>query len=178
MGEKPIKVDEATDRVVTELAFFLRTTKKSVVATAVADYASRAGAYRHRIAASDGHGVLGLSAASGGPDTPETPEPPTVLALAPLDRLALRRDELIRAFAARQACEIRVAELEPEWMGVAELVLSAETDPIMSGTGEAMALSRIASKLLHLRVEVQSLTTLRLFAPATHRNALGLSRPL
>ena len=149
-----------------------------MVASAVADDASRAGAYRHRIAASDGHGVLGLSAASGGPDTPETPEPPTVLALAPLDRLALRRDELIRAFAARQACEIRVAELEPEWMGVAELVLSAETDPIMSGTGEAMALSRIASKLLHLRVEVQSLTTLRLFAPATHRNALGLSRPL
>ncbi|GAA2035450.1 hypothetical protein GCM10009819_19910 [Agromyces tropicus] len=44
MAERPIKVDEATDRTVTELAFFLRTTKKAVVATAVAvaEYASQA----------------------------------------------------------------------------------------------------------------------------------------
>jgi hypothetical protein len=37
--EKPIKVDEHTDRIVTDLAHFLRSTKKSVVRNAVAEYA-------------------------------------------------------------------------------------------------------------------------------------------
>jgi hypothetical protein len=112
VAEKPIKVDETTDRVVTELAFFFRTTKKSVVATAVAEYASRAEPHR----------------------TPRPgPQPPTVLDLAPLDRLALRRDELVRAFEVRHAHDIRLAELEPEAMGASQLVLLAETDPIVSG---------------------------------------------
>jgi hypothetical protein len=157
VAEKPIKVDETTDRVVTELAFFFRTTKKSVVATAVAEYASRAEPHR----------------------TPRPGlQPPTVLDLAPLDRLALRRDELVRAFEVRHARDIRLAELEPEAMGASQLVLLAETDPIVSGASEETVLSRIASDLLQLRVEVQSLTTLRLFAPSMHRAALELSRPL
>ncbi|KZE95188.1 hypothetical protein AVP42_00476 [Agromyces sp. NDB4Y10] len=158
MAEKPIKVDQATDRVVTELAFFLRCTKKSVVAAAVAEYAAKADSVRAAMAAG--------------------PERPTMLALAPLDRLALRRGELIRAFAARNAADIRVAEFKRESMGASDLVLLAETDPLMSGAGEATRLSRIASDLLHVHVEVLCLRTMRRFAPASHRTALELSRPL
>jgi hypothetical protein len=43
MGERPIKVDEETDRLVTELAYFLGCTKKAVVREAVAELAQARG---------------------------------------------------------------------------------------------------------------------------------------
>ena len=39
MVDRPIKVDESTDRLVTDLAYFLRASKKSVVRDAVAEFA-------------------------------------------------------------------------------------------------------------------------------------------
>ncbi|MFB6610995.1 hypothetical protein ACFCVO_11775 [Agromyces sp. NPDC056379] len=43
VAEKPIKVDAETDRLVSELAYFLGSTKKSVVRVAVEDFAAARG---------------------------------------------------------------------------------------------------------------------------------------
>ena len=52
MIEKPIKVDEQTDRLITDLAYFLRCSKKTVVREAVTEFAEarRAGAAQRRAA--------------------------------------------------------------------------------------------------------------------------------
>ena len=39
MVDRPIKVDERTDRLVTDLAYFLRSSKKAIVRDAVAEFA-------------------------------------------------------------------------------------------------------------------------------------------
>ncbi|HET8780322.1 MAG TPA: hypothetical protein VFM66_09630 [Agromyces sp.] len=153
MPEKPIKVDEQTDRIVADLAHFMRTTKKSVVRDAVAEYAE---ARRGLLAPATG-GVSGLDE------------------LAPLQRLALRRKELIREFARRQGTDIRVfqaADGEDD-----EITLLVETDPI-DGSAAAPRLAEIAQRLLDVHVTVISSTALRLMRPEQHRRALELSQPL
>jgi hypothetical protein len=164
MSEKPIKVDAATDRIVSELAYFLRITKKAVVAIAVADYSEQRDRYLR-------------SEESAGEDGRSADPRPTMLDLAPLERLALRRKELIRVFAAHRAGDLRLAELDAEDRGSADLVLLAETD-LLEGGKAAYDLSRVASRLLGLRVEVLSTTMMRTFDERAHRRALDLSRPL
>ncbi|BDZ55279.1 hypothetical protein [Agromyces marinus] len=157
MSEKSIKADAATDRTVSELAFFLRTTKKHVVAIAVADYVEQRDRYLDPAAAHAGTGTL--------------------LDLAPLERLALRRKELARAFAKHEAGDIRL--LDPEFVtpGSADIVLLAETD-LLEGGRAAYDLSRVASMLLGAHVEVISTTMLELFDRPGLRGALDQSRPL
>ena len=88
MAEKPIKVDERTDRIVTDLAHFLRSTKKAVVRDAVAEYAE--------------------SRRSLLPDHAPTGDDGGIETLPPLERLALRRKDLIREFAGHRGTDVRV----------------------------------------------------------------------
>ncbi len=60
MVEKPIKVDEHTDRIVTDLAHFLRSTKKAVVRDAVAEHAESR------------HALMAIGA-GGGPTVADAP---------------------------------------------------------------------------------------------------------
>jgi hypothetical protein len=157
MPEKPIKVDEETDRTVSELAFFLRTTKKAVVRTAVADYAETRTAY------------LG--------DRPPSESDRTLIALPPLERLGLRRNELIREFERRRATAVRLLDASANDRDDTALILLAETDPA-DGSVAHLPLQQVASRLLAAPVEVISTTMLRLFDRDGHRRALELSRPL
>ncbi|GGI45998.1 hypothetical protein BCL57_001456 [Agromyces flavus] len=157
MREKPIKVDAETDRTVSELAFFLRTTKKAVVRTAVAEYAEKRTAY------------LG--------DRPPSESDRTLLALPPLERLGLRRTELIREFARRRATAIRLLDESVNDRHDVAVILLAQTDPA-DGSAAHLPLQQIASALLATPVEVISTTMLELFDPPAHRRALELSRPL
>ena len=153
MAEKPIKVDEQTDRIVTDLAHFMRTTKKSVVRDAVAEYAE------------ERRGLL--APATGGVSRLDE--------LAPLQRLGLRRKELIREFARRHGTDIRVfdaADGEED-----EITLLVETDPI-DGSAAAPRLAEIAQRLLDVHVTVISSTALRLMRPEQLRRALAMSQPL
>ena len=64
MSEKTIKIDEHTDELVTQLAYFMRGSKKSIVREAVADFAES----RHRraggsVAAGTAGGLGALGAA-------------------------------------------------------------------------------------------------------------------
>lgn len=155
MTEKPIKVDEQTDRMVTDLAHFMRTTKKSVVRDAVAEYAET----RRGLLAPAGGGVSGLDE------------------LAPLQRLALRRKELIREFARRQGTDIRVFDPANGDDDDDEITLLVETDPI-DGSAAAPRLAEIAQRLLDVHVTVISSTALSLMRPEQHRRALEMSQPL
>lgn len=157
MRERSIKVDEETDRTVAELAFFLRTTKKTVVRTAVAEYAEARSAY------------LG--------DQPPSESDRTLVALPPLERLGVRRNELIREFARQRATEVRLLDPSANDRHDATLILLADTDPV-DGSAAHLPLQRIASRLLATPVEVISMTMLRLFDRDGHRRALELSRPL
>ncbi len=157
MGEKPIKVDEETDRTVSELAFFLRTTKKAVVRTAVADYADTRSAY------------LG--------DRPRSESDRTLLALPPIERLGLRRNEIIREFARRRATDVRVLDPSANDRHDVTLVLLAYTDP-GDGSTAHLPLQRIASRLLAAPVEVISSSSLEMFNPTGYQRALEISRPL
>ena len=157
MREKPIKVDEETDRTVSELAFFLRTTKKAVVRTAIAEYAETRAAY------------LG--------DQPPSESDRTLVALPPLERLGLRRNELIREFERRRATAVRLLDESVNDRKDVTLILLARTDPADGGAAH-LPLQQIASRLLATPVEVISTTTLELFDPSAHRRALELSRPL
>ncbi|WP_353814778.1 hypothetical protein [Agromyces sp. SYSU T00266] len=173
MTEKPIKVDATTDRTVSELAYFLRTTKKAVVATAVADYAERRDRYPEAAEnRSETDHEPGRHGTRRGRDAR-----PTILHLTPLERLALRRRELTRTFAERGAGDIRILDTGAAEAGEAELVLLAETD-LVDGGQAAWDLSRVASRLLGVRVEVISTAMLRLFDKDGLRWSLEHSRPL
>ena len=155
MAEKPIKVDERTDRIVTDLAHFLRSTKKAVVRDAVAEYAESRRSLMPEHAESGGDGIE---------------------ALPPLQRLALRRKDLIREFAGHRGTDVRV--LAPDDVGADdEITLLVETD-LMDGWGAAVRLAEIASRLLGTQVTVISTTALRLTQPDRLRTALNRSRPL
>ena len=155
MAEKPIKVDERTDRIVTDLAHFLRSTKKAVVRDAVAEYAESRRSLMPEHPESGGDGIETLS---------------------PLQRLALRRKDLIREFAGHRGTDVRV--LAPDDVGADdEITLLIETD-LMDGWGAAVRLAEIASRLLGTQVTVISTTALRLTQPDRLRTALNRSRPL
>lgn len=157
MAEKPIKVDVETDRTVSELAFFLRSTKKAIVRTAVAEYAEARSAY------------LG--------DRPPTESDRTLVALPPIERLGLRRNELIREFAAGRATAVRLLDQTANDRGDVALILLADTDPV-DGSAAHLPLQRIASRLLATPVEVISTTMLRLYDHDGYERAIELSRPL
>jgi hypothetical protein len=180
INEKPIKVDAETDRLVSELAYFLGSTKKAVVREAVADFAAARG--RARSADSDRRHVADDTSVTG--DARDARDARAVLPLhqrfdqLPLiERLSLRRSELIRAFADHGASNIRV--LGPLAFGrhADEFELLAETDPIRGGEAAA-ELQMIAARLLCAPSTVVSSTALRLFNPDRLRRALEESRPL
>lgn len=157
MAEKPIKVDERTDRIVTDLAHFLRSTKKAVVRDAVAEYAE--------------------SRRSLLPDHAPTGDDGGIETLPPLERLALRRKDLIREFAGHRGTDVRVLAPDDEVSADDEITLLVETD-LMDGWGAAVRLAEIASRLLGTQVTVISTTALRLTQPDRLRTALNRSRPL
>ena len=268
MVDRPIKVDERTDRLVTDLAYFLRSSKKSVVRDAVAEFAEThhprhlpgsGGAAEGGSAAKDGHRGAGESAEQDGPvgvdvpaeqDGPGVDEPAeqdapvgvdepveqdapvgvseiaeprgpvgagmlgedsgtatsrefgsatnggglagsrlrgarargvTFEMLDPLERLALRRRELLRRFAELGGTNVRVfaAADEPgaSGEGATRLVLLAETDPV-DGSAAVPALEEVARHVLGAHVTVVSLTSLRWFGSGRLELALAQSRPL
>jgi predicted transcriptional regulator len=164
MHEKTIKIDEPTERLVAELAYFLRSTKKSIVREAVADFA----AARGRGDANSARDA-GASARAAGHERFDQ--------LPLIERLTLRRSELIRAFAEHGATNIRV--LGPMAVGedADEFELLAETD-LLRGSWSAPELQMIAARLLGAPTTVVSSTNLRLFSPDRLRRALEESRPL
>ena len=153
MIEKPIKVDEQTDRLITDLAYFLRCSKKTVVREAVTEFAEarRAGAAQRRAA--------------------------TVLDLALADRVAVRRNELIREFAKRRATNVRLFTPATETEAIAEVHLLVETD-LADGTFVIPALEEVARTLLTAPVHIVSSTAHALFSPVALERALAESRPL
>ena len=173
MAEKPIKVDEHTDRIVTDLAHFLRSTKKSVVRDAVAEYAES----RHAltaIGAGNGDRLEGTSD-PGVRTSHGTAADVGIDGLSPMQRLALRRKDLIREFARHRGTDIRVLEASDGEDD--EITLLVETDPI-DGAGAAPRLEEIAHRLLATNVDVISTTALRLMRPDSYRRALEASHPL
>ena len=106
----------------------------------------------------------------------------TFEALDPLERLALRRRELVRRFAERGGTNVRVLDLEPRTPGAsagspARIVLLAETDPV-DGSAAVPALEEVARRVLGVHATVVSLTALRLFGSGRDEQALAQSRPL
>lgn len=166
MPTRSIRIDDETHRAITELAYLLDATRTYVVADAIAEYAERRGSIV-RIAGKVTFDELPVA-----------------------DRLALRRDELIRVFAKREATDIRVLHLGDEsgdgehdpdddapWIPPRPLELLVTT-ALHRGSGEAYQLESIASKLLRTRVHVESATRLELFdKPALERARAG-STPL
>lgn len=166
MTTHSIRVDEVTHRAITDLAYLLDSTKRHVIADAIAEYTERRGS----IVRIDGR--------------------VTFEELPVADRLTLRRDELIRAFAKRDASEIRVIHLgdaerdaideiddDGPWRPRRPLELLVTTD-VMRGSGEAYELARIASQLLRTTVHVESATRLDLFDKPALALARANSRPL
>lgn len=167
MAEKPIKVDERTDDLVTDLACFLRCSKKSVVRDAVAEFAET---HHPRFRAESG----ALAGAGAGGVTFE--------ALDPWDRLALRRRELLRRFSEHGGTDVRVLHPDDEDAASDEsaptrIVLLAETDPV-DGSAAVPALEEVARGVLGVHVTVVSLTALRMFGSGRFDRALAESRPL
>ena len=105
----------------------------------------------------------------------------TFEALDPLDRLALRRRELLRRFAERGGTNVRV--LDPSVAPGASagsptrIVLLAETDPV-DGSAAVPALEEVARRVLGVHATVVSLTALRMFGSGRDERALAQSRPL
>jgi len=197
MVDRPIKVDEPTDRLVTDLAYFLRCSKKSVVRDAVAEFAET---HHHPqlLAARSGVNGLGeVEAASaragesaddsfsgssrGGGLVGARAAGVTFEMLDPLDRLALRRRELLRQFAELGGTNVRVLD-EDDGDGASDeastrIVLLAETDPV-DGSAAVPALEEVARRVLGVHTTVVSLTALRLFGSGRLEQALAQSRPL
>ena len=167
MSEKTIKIDEHTDELVTQLAYFMRGSKKSIVREAVADFAES----RHRRVGASAAGAVGGR---------------TFDDLDPYERLALRRSELIREFARNGGTNVRVFERDPKYASGAaapedaafeEILLLADTD-LDAGGGAVPVLEEVARRVLRSRVTVLSLTALRLFDAARLERALAGSQPL
>jgi hypothetical protein len=202
MVDRSIKMDERTDALVTDLAYFLRSSKKLILHDAVAEFAEthhprllgRPGSVR-KIGATDGElthvrgpsedGEFGLAASGGiaGGDRLESARDrgETFEVLDPLERLAVRRRELLRRFAETGGTNVRVLEEADEPVASAEassrIVLLAETDPV-DGSAAVPALEEVARGVLGVHVTVVSLTALRLFGSDRLEQALEHSRPL
>ncbi|MFD5864826.1 hypothetical protein ACFWGP_07740 [Agromyces sp. NPDC127015] len=172
MATRTIRVDDGTHRAIGDLAYLLDSTRTYVVADAITEYAARRGS----IVRIDGR--------------------VTFDELPVADRLALRRDELIRVFAKREATDIRLIHLgdtaehgpaeaegaededdDAPWVPPRPLELLVTT-ALHRGSGEAYALERIASKLLRTRVHVESATRLELFDKPALERARAASTPL
>lgn len=168
MSTRTIRVGDETHRAITDLAYLLETTKSYLVADAIAEYAERRGS----VVKVDGR--------------------VTFDALPVGDRLLLRRDELIRVFAKREATDVRLLHLgdaaEPgstetdddddaPWVPARALELLVTT-ALHRGGGEAYELERIAGKLLRTRVHVESATRLELFDRPALERARANSTPL
>ena len=221
MVDRPIKVDERTDRLVTDLAYFLRSSKKAIVRDAVAEFAEThrpglLGGWDDRLTGRDGSasgdeivgggevgegggvasgddvasgdatvtagGVTGRDASRGRDELAEArARGVTFEALDPIERLALRRRELVRRFAERGGTNVRVldpAEAPGASAGSpARIVLLAETDPV-DGSAAVPALEEVARRVLGVHATVVSLTALRLFGSGRDEQALAQSRPL
>jgi len=169
MAAEAIRVDAETARLVSELAHLTESTKKSVLADAVVAYAEA------RLPA----------LAAGRPGFSE---------LSPRERLQLRRDALLRAFAKHGASNVRVLDPipldhgsgtdgDPSGDGFGDgdayeaIDLLAETDLMMGGEA-ASVLSGVASRMLGVRVEVTSMTALAMFAPERLARSVERSSPL
>jgi len=232
MVERPIKVDEQTDRLVTDLAYFLRSSKKSVVRDAVADFAEThhprhlggsGGVDEGWSTAENGSRGAGESAEQVRPagvgESAEQVRPAgvgtledsgtakarefgsatnggglgssrlggagargmTFEVLDPLERLAVRRRELLRRFAEVGGTNVRVLDEvdEPGASGEVStrIVLLAETDPV-DGSAAVPTLEEVARRVLGVHVTVVSLTALRMFGSGRLEQALAQSRPL
>ncbi len=183
MADKPIKVDERTDRLVTDLAYFLRCSKKSIVRDAVAEFAET------HLPRSTPDSRVPLEPPNPSDDRAVRPVaavgcsyPPTFDALDPFDRLALRRRELLRQFAERGGTNVRVLDRLGESMasdesGTGRIVLLADTDPV-DGSAAVPALEEVARHLLSAPATVVSMTALRMFGSDRLQRALEQSRPL
>ncbi len=223
MIEKSIKVDEQTDRLVTDLAYFLRCSKKTIVREAVTEFAEarRAGtavagagasfrgtgtamprdglaqpgageAFLSTGAAVPRDGLAlpspgaavprdGAAMAGNGPAQPGAgaalPRATTFVDLPLADRLAVRRNELIREFAKRGATNVRLFMPATEKEAIAEVNLLVETD-LADGSFAIPVLEEVARTLLAAPVHIVSSTALALFRPAALERALAESRPL
>jgi predicted transcriptional regulator len=187
MHEKTIKIDDRTDELVTQLAYFMRGSKKSIVREAVADFAE---SRRHRMGTGDaggtGDAVGGSNASAADLGTAGGLDGRTFDDLDPYERLALRRTELIREFARHGGTNIRVFERDPKYASgqapaqdaaYEEVLLLADTD-LDAGGGAVPVLEEVARRVLRARVTVLSLTALRLFDPARLERGLAGSEPL
>ena len=117
-----------------------------------------------------GGGVAGGGGSAGGDELAEArARGVTFEALDPLDRLALRRRELVRRFAERGGTNVRVLDPSVEPGASAgsptRIVLLAETDPV-DGSAAVPALEEVARRVLGVHATVVSLTALRLFGSA------------
>jgi hypothetical protein len=223
MVDRSIRVDERTDALVTDLAYFLRSSKKSILQDAVAEFAethhprfvggpgsvrtvgatdgelavaaspSGEGEYGSNVVGGPAGGGLagsGADAGSGGyagsgGHAGAGAGGVTFEMLDPLDRLALRRRELLRRFAEHGGANVRVLDPPDEDAASGEsastsasgIVLLAETDPV-DGSAAVPALEEVARRVLGLHVTVVSLTALRMFGSGRIDQALAESRPL
>ena len=175
MNEKPIKVDARTDRQITDLAYLLGSTKKSIVREAVIEFAE-ARASRARVARRAGRSRVRTQRQ---PDEPEPASDERVpFEDLPLrERLALRRPELIRAFEEHGASNLRLIGALAVGEDADEVEMLAETDILMGGQAVPV-LQEVARKLLGSPVAVISTTALGLFNPEGLRRALSDSVPL
>ncbi|MCD2441388.1 hypothetical protein LQ757_03750 [Agromyces sp. SYSU K20354] len=186
-----------------DLAYYLDTTKKAILRDAVADFADT-----HRPRGRYGGDVNETERRSAGGDPGENDvrggspvfsgaaRGPKFEDLPVRERLELRRSELMRAFARREAVDIRVMNPRPllDWdgdhiadefaggdltgaasHGVLELLVTTE---VAGGGAEAMKLEEIAREIIRAPVHVESATKLRLFSPARLEQAIADSRPL
>jgi hypothetical protein len=155
MTDTTIRIDGETARLIAELAHLMENTKKAVMADAVASYA------RGRLPAlANGRIRYGD--------------------LSPRERLALRRDELLRQFERHGTSSVRVLDdTPPNELGARSdsLILLAETD-IMLGGEAAPLLADLARRLLDTPVEVISSTKLSLFDPERLEQLIAESAPL
>ena len=152
-SEKTIKIDEPTARLVDDLAYLLRATKKSIVRDAMLEFAAARRPERDP-AAIDGR--------------------VTIDSLTLRERLELRRPEILREFARHDATEIRVFEMDDP---VADPVLLVVTD-VIAGNGVEVVLEEVARDILHTPIEVISMTRMRLRTPERLPELYARSRPL
>ncbi|MFF2371448.1 hypothetical protein [Agromyces sp. NPDC058110] len=151
MRDYSLKADGETHRLVSDLAYLLGETKKHVIAEAVAQYAA--------------------------PRLPAVRERRPFTDLPVRQRLALRRDELIRAFERSGASDVRLIGPFASGEDVELVEILAETDLMMGG--EAVdVLARAAREILATPVEVTSATAVALFHPERLELLRAESTPL
>jgi len=151
MHDRSIKADPATGRLVSDLAYLLGSTKKQVLAEAVAAYAAtRMPVGRDRLPYAD---------------------------LPVRQRLTLRRDELLRMFARHGASDVRLIGPFAKGEDVDLVEILAETDIMMGGDAAPM-LADLAREVLLTPVEVTSATALAFSSPERLERLRAESVPL